>query len=79
MIDLFLYATTLQAMTDINTNISLMEKQMRYESIITKEHPGVPYGKFCVDGVEYLRFEDSGQVIIIPHFKTDNTVVRCNS
>lgn len=74
--DLFLYATVLQAMTDINVNVSLYQKD-KYEYLITKEVPAVEYDKFCVDGVEYLKFNDKGQIVIIPHFKTDASVVRC--
>lgn len=76
MFDLFLYATALQAMTNINTNLDTFKKNT-YEYMILVEHPGIKYEKFCVDKVQYLKFDDNGQTIIVPHFRTDNSVVVC--
>jgi hypothetical protein len=63
-------------MTKINVNIDSLKAPTVFEAVVA-EVPGVKYEKFCVDQVQYLKFEDSGQIIIVPHFKKDGRVVNC--
>jgi hypothetical protein len=76
MMDLFAYAMTLQTLTNINTNIDRIGKSS-FEQVILVENPGVKYEKFCVDRVQYLKFQEGTETIIVPHFSTNNSVVIC--
>ena len=76
MLDLFTYSLTLDSMVRINNDLEL-NRRGSIEQVVTSEYPGAKYEKFCVDNVEYLKFKEGDQTIIVPHFKADNRVVTC--
>lgn len=78
MMDIFVYTTVIQTMTTLNANLDFNRKNT-IEAFVVEEVKDVQYTRFCVDKVEYLRFVHEGQVVIVPHFRTNNSVVICNN